>query len=143
MKIALFAENYVGKEVAHFLIQEFPDDIACIVVTSRDQIYDQATSANINCHVFSTEERLLAYLGRIYFDLGILAWWPKLVSRDIIDTASVGFINTHNSYLPNNRGKHPYFWALVEEREYGVSIHWVDAGIDTGDVLGQQKIKYT
>ena len=76
------------------------------------------------------------------FDLGILAWWPKIISDNIIFSSKLGFINTHNSLLPNNRGKHPYFWTFIEKCDYGVTIHWVDKGIDSGDIIAQTKIKY-
>ena len=48
----------------------------------------------------------------------------------------------HNSYLPYNRGKNPYFWTFIEEKPYGVTIHKVDEGIDTGEIISQKLIQY-
>lgn len=48
----------------------------------------------------------------------------------------------HNSYLPYNRGKNPYFWTFIEEKPYGVTIHKVDEGIDTGEIISQKLINY-
>ena len=36
---------------------------------------------------------------------------------------------------------HPYYWAVVENCQYGVALHWINEGIDTGDIIAQEKIK--
>ena len=49
-------------------------------------------------------------------------------------------INLHISYLPWNRGVDPNFWSVVDYTPKGVTIHVVDEGIDTGDILLQKKV---
>src|SRR5690606_23646870 len=44
------------------------------------------------------------------------------------------------SYLPYNRGAHPNVWSIVEETPAGVTLHYVDAGIDTGDIVAQREV---
>jgi len=44
--------------------------------------------------------------------------------------------------LPFNRGKNYNFWALVEQAPFGVSLHIVDEGVDSGDVIAQKQITY-
>ena len=44
-------------------------------------------------------------------------------------------INLHTSMLPWNRGADPNFWSWFDDTPKGVSIHQIDAGIDTGDVM--------
>tara|TARA_B100000686_G_scaffold355323_2_gene472637 strand:+ start:993 stop:1541 length:549 start_codon:yes stop_codon:yes gene_type:complete len=51
-------------------------------------------------------------------------------------------INLHISYLPFNRGSHPNFWAHYEGTPSGVTIHEIDAGIDTGPIIFQKKISF-
>jgi methionyl-tRNA formyltransferase len=46
-------------------------------------------------------------------------------------------INLHISLLPWNRGASPNFWSFFDDTPKGVSIHCIDAGIDTGDILAQ------
>jgi methionyl-tRNA formyltransferase len=76
------------------------------------------------------------------YELGVLAWWPKIVKEPLLNLPENGFINFHPSFLPYNRGKHYNFWALVEQCPFGVSLHKVDAGIDTGDIVSQRSIDY-
>jgi methionyl-tRNA formyltransferase len=50
--------------------------------------------------------------------------------------------NFHASLLPDYRGKHPVFWTLRGgERWAGLTVHALDAGIDTGDILYQVKVR--
>ena len=76
------------------------------------------------------------------FDLGLLAWWPTLIKPVLINCAVHGFINFHPSLLPHNRGKHYNFWALAEGEPFGVTLHFVDEGVDSGDIVVQQEIAY-
>jgi len=49
-------------------------------------------------------------------------------------------INLHISYLPWNRGADPNFWSWIDDTPKGVTIHYLDAGIDTGDIIVQEKV---
>ncbi len=51
-------------------------------------------------------------------------------------------VNLHISYLPYNRGADPNFWSLYEDTPRGVSIHYMDAGIDTGDIIAQTEVAF-
>ena len=48
-------------------------------------------------------------------------------------------INLHISLLPYNRGADPNFWSFVDNTPKGVSIHYMDTGLDTGKVITQKK----
>lgn len=50
-------------------------------------------------------------------------------------------INLHISYLPWNRGADPNLWSFVDDTPKGVSIHYVDSGIDTGDLIYQRPVE--
>jgi methionyl-tRNA formyltransferase len=52
-------------------------------------------------------------------------------------------INLHISYLPWNRGADPNLWSWIEGTPKGVSIHCLDAGVDTGDILCQALVPFT
>ncbi len=50
-------------------------------------------------------------------------------------------INLHASYLPWNRGAHPNLWSILEDTPKGVTIHRVDAGLDTGPIYAQERVE--
>ena len=58
----------------------------------------------------------------------------------MLEIPLIGIINRHNALLPKNRGRLTPFWVLYrEEEETGVSIHFIDEGIDSGDIIVQKK----
>jgi methionyl-tRNA formyltransferase len=72
-----------------------------------------------------------------------LAWWAYILKEPIIKLPKVGVLNFHPSFLPYNRGKNYNFWTIVEDCPFGVTIHFVDIGIDTGDIIFQEQIYKT
>jgi methionyl-tRNA formyltransferase len=74
-------------------------------------------------------------------DLIVLIAYGNILPTDIINLAPLGTINVHGSLLPKYRGAAPIQWALINnETETGITIMQMDEGIDTGDILLQEKI---
>jgi methionyl-tRNA formyltransferase len=141
MKLLLLADGFVGARIANFLIEHHTRDLALIVTTEDNDIYLTAKSKGIPACVFDTEDNVLSKLENA-IDLGVLAWWPNLIKKPLLNVPRRGFINTHPSLLPYNRGKHYSFWALVEQAPFGVTLHCVDSGVDTGDIVAQTNLAY-
>lgn len=141
MKLLLFADHQVGLNILNYLVDDFPEDIALVVTTEINDIYLRAKSLNIQTQVFNSKKIDIDH-SDINFDLGILAWWPNIIRNPLLSRPKQGFINFHPSLLPHNRGKHYNFWALVEQAPFGVTLHRVDEGVDTGAIISQQTIPY-
>jgi folate-dependent phosphoribosylglycinamide formyltransferase PurN len=81
----------------------------------------------------------------------ILACSPKLIlingtrilSKKLLASINCKVINIHAGITPKYRGVHGAYWALVNNDKInaGVTVHFVDEGIDTGNVLAQEKIE--
>ena len=66
----------------------------------------------------------------------------NIIKKGLLDIPNIGVINRHNALLPKNRGRLTPFWVLFkEEKETGVSIHFVTEGIDAGEIIVQKKIE--
>lgn len=141
MRVILFADGLVGKNITQYLLEEYKADIISIIAISKNEITELAEKHNIHYCLHDNATAINTTINNS-FDLGILAWWPKIISIDLIKKAKRGFLNTHPSFLPYNRGKHYNFWALVEQAPFGVTLHMVDKGIDTGPIVSQKKIVY-
>lgn len=77
-------------------------------------------------------------------DLLISIAGNQIFKKTLIDLAPLGCLNLHTALLPKYRGLMPSFWVLKnEERETGVSVFFVDEGIDSGDILVQKTIPIT
>lgn len=75
-------------------------------------------------------------------DLFVLAFVSDIMPYDIIKMAARGGINYHPSLLPKYRGASAMNWAIINgEEETGVTIHYIDEGVDTGDIILQEKVE--
>lgn len=75
-------------------------------------------------------------------DLLISVAGNQIFRQPLIDSVTHGILNLHTALLPKYRGLMPSFWALKNgEDETGVSVFFVDKGIDTGPILVQKKIQ--
>jgi len=72
----------------------------------------------------------------------ILLSGTRIVSKKVLESVDCGFINVHAGITPKYRGVHGSYWAKVnkDEENNGVTIHFVDKGIDTGGIIKQSKI---
>lgn len=74
-------------------------------------------------------------------DLIVVAAFGQILSQEVLDLPRFGCINVHGSLLPKYRGAAPIQWAVIHgEKEAGVTIMKMDAGLDTGDILTQGKM---
>lgn len=74
-------------------------------------------------------------------DLLVLAFVTSFVPAEMIAAARLGGINYHPSLLPKYRGGSAINWAIISgESETGVTIHFIDQGVDTGPILLQERV---
>lgn len=64
----------------------------------------------------------------------------NIVKTELLSIPKIGTLNRHNALLPKNRGRLTPFWVLFKkEKETGVSIHFVEEGLDSGPIIVQEK----
>jgi methionyl-tRNA formyltransferase len=66
-----------------------------------------------------------------------------LIRSEVLSLLPRRIVNLHPSFLPWNRGYHPNFWSIVEGTPSGVTLHYIDEDIDSGNVISQTRIYYT
>ncbi len=66
-----------------------------------------------------------------------------LIPKSVVDHYARKIINLHISLLPWNRGADPNLWSFLEDTPKGVTIHYIDEGLDTGDIIAQQKVIFS
>jgi hypothetical protein len=72
----------------------------------------------------------------------VLVIGTRIISRQVLAAVSVPFINYHAGITPKYRGIHGGYWAKAQGdlENFGVTVHLVDAGVDTGAVLYQARL---
>jgi methionyl-tRNA formyltransferase len=88
------------------------------------------------------EPGFIQALSELKPDLFLAAGYALILNPKVLSVPGILAANFHASLLPDYRGKHPVFWALRHgEKWAGLTIHAMDAGIDTGDILYQVKVR--
>lgn len=90
--------------------------------------------------VFHTADPILDLSG---FDLAVSFGFRHILRSPTIASARRPILNLHISLLPHNRGADPNFWAHMDRTPHGVTIHEIDAGLDTGPIVFQQEVVFS
>ena len=87
------------------------------------------------------DPEFVADCGRLEPDLFVAVGYTLKLGGPLLSVPKVGAVNFHASLLPAYRGLHPVFWALYNgERVSGVTVHHLDAGLDTGPIAFQVRV---
>ena len=126
--------------------------IVC-VISNKETAYglERARKHNIPAYFINPkeegfDEKVLARLKEDEIDLVVLAGYIKILSSDLIKAYKHRIINIHPSLLPKFGGKGFYGIHVHEavlaarEKESGATVHYVDEGVDTGEIILQRKI---
>jgi methionyl-tRNA formyltransferase len=80
------------------------------------------------------------WLTNLNADLIVVRSMSQLLKKDILKIPKKGAINIHSAYLPEYRGPNPVFWQYYDYvLNPGVTIHFLDEGEDTGDIILQER----
>lgn len=85
------------------------------------------------------DEKIIKKIKEINPDLIVVVAYGKILPKEIIDIPKYGIINVHSSLLPKYRGASPIHSAILNgDMESGVSIMYIEEGLDSGDVILQE-----
>lgn len=82
------------------------------------------------------DEEVIDKIKEVNPDLIVVVAYGKILPKEIIDIPKYGIINVHSSLLPKYRGASPIHSAILNgDKESGVSIMYIEEGLDSGDVI--------
>ncbi len=88
-----------------------------------------------------TDKDFIDKIKQLEPDLVITAAFGQILPQEFLDIPTFGCINVHASLLPKYRGASPIQHALINgEKETGITIFYMDAGMDTGDIIAAREI---
>jgi formyltetrahydrofolate-dependent phosphoribosylglycinamide formyltransferase len=91
--------------------------------------------------VCPAEKDVLAELEKYKIDLICLAGYMRVLSPDFVHKYAGRIINIHPTLLPKHPGLHVHEKVLAAgDTESGCTVHYVDAGVDTGKIIAQRKV---
>ncbi len=123
-----------GWNLLGVVVRTNPTDPELIKITSHLGL-EMFQPGKVNAAEFIDKVRALGP------DLNVSVSYDQILRRPIIETAHKGFINFHAGKLPFYRGRNVINWAIINnEKEIGITAHYVDEGIDTGDIILQRSV---
>jgi phosphoribosylglycinamide formyltransferase 1 len=93
-------------------------------------------------HVPSANDHRTIEILRALAPKVVIVSQTRILARRVLESVPAVFINVHTGITPQYRGHHGAYWALVngDHTNCGVSVHVVDAGVDTGAIIAQARI---
>ena len=147
MRIVLFGQAAFGKDVFEALVQAGEQIVGVSTPRpgSRPDPLAEAAAArnipNIETPALRQDEPFQRYLD-LKPDLLVFAFVTDIVRKRVLDAATYGAIQYHPSLLPAHRGRSAMNWAITSGApRTGLTIFWVDEGIDTGPILLQREVE--
>lgn len=149
MKIGYFADGPWSHAALERILEDQDFSIGFIVVRypNPDPIlvkYAEKNGIPLFCVANVNDPDFRKRIEEFGVDVNVSMSFNQIIKKDLIHLAPQGFINCHAGLLPFYRGRNILNWALINgEKEFGVTVMYVDEGIDTGDIILQGKFPIT
>lgn len=148
MRIALIGQAAFGADVLKGLLKKGHEVVGVFCPPDRGEKPDPLKQAALDAGIPVFQPPRMkdpeAYerMAALNADLGVLAFVTDIVPERVFNAPKYGSICYHPSLLPKYRGASAINWAVINgETKTGLTIFWVDAGIDTGDILLQKEVE--
>ncbi len=144
MRIGYFADGPWAHNAFYKLIEDPSIVISFITVRydSRDNVLlelakEHEIPVEINKNINS--EEFVSVVKKYDVDMFVSMSFNQIFRSEMIHLPPLKTINCHAGKLPYYRGRNILNWALInDEKEFGITVHYVDEGIDTGDIILQR-----
>lgn len=149
MVIGYFADGPWAHQAFEKIIQDETIQIAfiCARYDKRDSLLqelgkkygiDVLDTPNVNSPEFI--HKIQEYKADLFVSMS----FNQIFKSEIMNLPLLKTINCHAGKLPYYRGRNVLNWALInDEKEFGITVHYVDEGIDTGDIILQKTYEIT
>jgi methionyl-tRNA formyltransferase len=144
LKIGYFADGPWSHKALQQLLLDQTLQIAfiCARNDSPDPILrDRATENALDfiTHPKINSDEFLGWMIKYDCDLFVSMSFNQIFGATLMNLPDLKTINCHSGKLPFYRGRNILNWALInDEKEFGITVHYMDEGIDTGDIILQR-----
>jgi len=149
LRIGYFADGPWGHNALERLLADSEIEI-CFIVPRNDTkdsfLKEKATEYGIDylCPIKVNSDEFYETAQKYACDLFVSMSYNQIFRSRIYNLPPLKTINCHAGKLPFYRGRNILNWALInDEKEFGITVHYVDEGIDTGDIILQRTYPIT
>jgi methionyl-tRNA formyltransferase len=145
VRLICLVNNFLGWQALEFLRRQ--SEVAVVVVHPPERskfgkeiraAADAAGARILDADALRSAEGV-KQIAAAHPDMGFSIMFGYLLEPDFLSLLPGGCLNLHPSFLPFNRGAHPNVWSIVDRTPAGVTLHYIDEGVDTGDIICQKK----
>lgn len=144
MKIGYFGDGPWAHEAFKKIIADNTLQIGFVVVRydSQDQTLIRLAEQNgiaVKVHPNINSEEFISSIKQYDIDIFVSMSFNQIFKKELINFPPYKTINCHAGKLPFYRGRNILNWVLInDESEFGITVHYMDEGIDTGDIILQE-----
>lgn len=147
-RIVLLANRWAGWQVCRWLREQNENLVGLVLHPPETQLYGEAIISasglpperiRVSTHLHEGED--YEWLCALQPDVLISVWYGYLLKPTVLQLPPMGCLNLHPAYLPYNRGKFPNVWSIVEGTPAGATLHYMDEGVDTGDLIHRKLLQ--
>ena len=141
IKLVLFFNHFRGIEVLKNLIKK-KYIIQKIFLSKKNlniKIIPFLKKKNFNYEIINevNNYKIISYIKKYNIDFNIIAGFPYIFKKDLLNAANHATINLHGGRLPEYKGASTLNWQIINgEKKIGISIIKANEGIDKGNILG-------
>jgi methionyl-tRNA formyltransferase len=147
MRILFMGNNWVGWKVLAYLREQGEEIVGIVVHPEKRRQYGEEILrlAQMKPDCLFNGARLrkaetLRAIEALRPDIAVSALFGYILRPTFLELMPAGCVNIHPALLPYNRGAFPNVWSIVEGTPAGVTLHYIDSGIDTGNIIAQREI---
>ncbi len=146
MRTILVGQGPFGEKTLDALIQRGEEIVAVFCPNDKRGQAMKTLAENSGKALFQPNRMQDAEVRQAFLelkpDLVMLAFVTDIIPESLLEIPSIGTICYHPSLLPKHRGASGINWAIIQgDTRTGLTILWVDKGIDTGPILLQKEVE--
>lgn len=144
-KILFLGVKRIGKLALKTLIEADTPLAGVVTMESKENLPIVKTARYAGIHVFQNppinSSSFLEVVQKLEPGRVLSFSYPRILKKNFLNLFKYGCINFHPARLPNYRGCYPTIWPILEgDSEAYLTMHYMDEGIDTGDIIDMWKI---
>jgi methionyl-tRNA formyltransferase len=149
LSIGYFADGPWSHETFNKLINDSEIKISfiCVKYNTKDKTlknYSKLHNIDYLKYKNVNSDEFISIIKKYNCDLFVSMSFDQIFKSKIINVPKFKTINCHAGKLPFYRGRSILNWVLInDEKEFGITVHYVDEGIDTGDIILQKSFQIT
>lgn len=147
MRILYLGNNLLGCQVLEHLNAKGEDVVGLVLHPQERRRYGAEmieASGLSEASIFDgsrlRQAEMLEAIADLKPDIGLSVLFDYILKEDFLSLLPEGCLNLHPSLLPYNRGNYPNVWSIVDGTPAGATLHYIDVGIDTGDIIAQREV---